>query len=44
MITTITIKKETKEKLDSLKICSDESYNSLLLRLIKGVENVPEKS
>jgi len=32
--TTITLKKETKGKLDSIKICKEESYNSLLERVL----------
>ena len=32
--TTIRLDKETKEELDKLKVCKDESYNSLLLRIL----------
>ena len=32
--TTITLNKETKKQLDSLKICQDETYNSLLERVL----------
>ena len=30
----IAIKQETKETLDKLKLCNDESYNSLLERIL----------
>lgn len=33
MKTTITIERQTKELLDRLKVCPDESYNSLLKRI-----------
>ena len=33
-LTTISIYKETKEELDKLKLCKDESYNSLLERML----------
>jgi hypothetical protein len=36
MVTTIQVDEQTKEKLDALKIHYRESYNELLLRLIKG--------
>ncbi len=35
MISTIQLNKETKEKLDALKIHSRETYNELLLRLLE---------
>jgi len=30
----ISIKQETKEQLDKLKLCNDESYNSMLERVL----------
>ncbi len=30
----ISVNEKTKEKLDSLKLCTDESYNSLLERVL----------
>ena len=30
----ISVKQETKEKLDDLKLCADESYNSILERVL----------
>ena len=33
-LTTITLQKKTKDELDKLKLCKDESYNSLLIRIL----------
>ena len=33
-LTTISIHKETKEQLDELKLCEDETYNSMLRRIL----------
>nr|MBI4156759.1 hypothetical protein [Candidatus Woesearchaeota archaeon] len=33
---TIWIKKETKEELDKIKLCPDETYNSLLIRMLNS--------
>ena len=33
-LTTISIQKETKENIDKLKICDDETYNSALKRIL----------
>ena len=44
MITTIQLDKSTKKKLDSLKIHNRESYNELILRMIKNCPNVDRES
>jgi len=36
--TTIWVRRTIKEKLNKIKLCPDETYNSLLLRLIKNVK------
>jgi hypothetical protein len=33
-LTTISVQEKTKEELDKLKLCNDESYNSLLKRIL----------
>jgi hypothetical protein len=33
-LTTISVEKQTKKELEKLKICDDESYNSLLKRIL----------
>jgi len=33
-LTTISLNKETKEEMDKLKLCREESYNSLLTRVL----------
>ena len=40
MITTIQFNKNTKKKLDNLKIYNRESYNELILRLLEGNSSV----
>jgi len=38
-ITTIRVEQETKALIDSFKLCSEESYNSTLKRLLRQKEN-----
>ncbi len=44
MVTTIQLDNEVKAKLDRLKMYSRETYNDLLLRLIKGLKEVNRES
>jgi len=39
----IAIKEETKDNLDKIKLCPEESYNSLLSRLIQLFKDKSEK-
>ena len=35
----IVVQKKTKEELDNIKLCPSETYNNVLLRLLKLKEN-----
>lgn len=39
-LTTIGLYKETKEQLDKLKLCEDETYNSLFIRIIPKLKEL----
>ncbi len=39
MLTTLQLSKQTKERLDKMKIQSNETYESVIIRLIKSSED-----